>query len=57
MMTVAGLFCKNAISPLLANNFAAAIYIWPFAPQEETRISNSRILLRKVFKLIHPTRN
>jgi hypothetical protein len=51
MITLVGLFCKYAISSLLANDFAAAVYVWPFTPQGEMRISNFRILLRKVFKI------
>jgi hypothetical protein len=51
MITVVSLFCKNAISSLLANNFAAAVYVWRFTPRGEMRISNFLILLRKVFKM------
>jgi len=51
MIVVLDLFCKNTISSLLANDFAAAMYVWPFTPQGEMRISNLRKLLRKVFKM------
>jgi hypothetical protein len=50
MIIVFDLFCKN-ISSLLANDFASAVYVWPFILQGEMKISNLRKLLRKVFKM------
>jgi hypothetical protein len=51
MVSVLDLFCKNTLSSLLANDFAAAMHVWPFTHLGGMRISNLRKLLRKVFKI------